>query len=122
MQATMEETARRRTKQTAYNEKNHIIPKSVVKSDEFLLADTIDRMIGQNKPATQTDHRRYPMPEIPSPIAAEPDIHLLNLEQLQLKSKTLRKEIDKAVKQLDFDTAAALRDRLLEVEKRIKEY
>lgn len=122
MQATMDETARRRAKQAAYNEKNHIVPKSVEKSDEFLLADILDRKIGQNNPAAPADRHSYQMPEIPATIAAEPDIHLLNVEQLRLQSKTLRKEIDKAVRQLDFDAAAVLRDRLFEVEKRIKEY
>ena len=34
----------------------------------------------------------------------------------------LRKEMDKAVKALDFDAAATLRDELLEIEQRIKNY
>ena len=52
----------------------------------------------------------------------EDDIRLLNLEQLKLKSKQLRKEMEKAVKDLDFDRATELRDQVIRIEQRIKEY
>ena len=71
------------------------------------------------------------MPDGATPVAAEEqvrlgqqegDVRLLNLEQLKARQKTLRKAMDKAVKAFDFDAAASLRDELLEIERRIKNY
>ena len=119
MQATMDETARRRAKQMAYNEAHHITPKGVIKSEEVYLAGNI------NDAVTQSGDKRvkeYKSVEAPRLLAAEPDIRLLNIEQLEQKKKKLRKEMEKAVKDLDFDTAILLRDQIKEIDQRINEY
>ena len=119
MQATMDETNRRRAKQMAYNEEHHIVPKGVVKSEEVYLAGQIDEAVTKQG---EIDRKKYQMVQQTESVAAEDDIRLLNLEQLKLKSKMLRKEMEKAVKDLDFDRATELRDQVIRVEQRIKEY
>lgn len=119
MQATIDETTRRRTKQMAYNEAHNIVPKGVVKSEEMFLAGNIDEAI-----AIKDEKAKHSYAAIskPSPVAAEPENKMLNKEQLQEKKKKLRKDMDKAVKELDFDAAASIRDQLLEVDRLIKAY
>ncbi len=119
MQATMDETARRRAKQMAYNEKYHIVPKGVVKSEEIYLAGQIDEAVTMK---SEKGKKQYAMMEKPTPQAAEDNIMLLNVEQLKTRMKKLRKEMDKAVKDLDFDVATSLRDEILAIEQRIKNY
>ena len=119
MQATMDETNRRRAKQMAYNEEHHIVPKGVVKSEEVYLAGQIDEAVTKQG---EIDKKRYKNVQPTEAMAAEDDIRLLNLEQLKLRSKMLRKEMDKAVKDLDFDRATELRDEVIRIEQRIKEY
>ena len=119
MQATMDETNRRRAKQMAYNEEHHITPKGVVKSEEVYLAGQIDEAVTKQG---EIDRIKYKMVQQTESVAAEDDIRLLNLEQLKLKSKMLRKEMEKAVKDLDFDTATSLRYQVIRIEQRIKEY
>lgn len=116
MQATIDETNRRRAKQMAYNEKNHIIPKTVVKSDTL---------------PDELENRRF---EIPEPVkyrpggesanvAAESEANykMYNSDQLQSSAKKLRKQLEIATKELDFMLAAKLRDEILEVEALLKE-
>lgn len=119
MQATINETTRRRTKQMAYNEAHNIVPKGVVKSEEMFLAGTIDEAIAIKDEKAKYS---YSTTSKPTPVAAEPENKMLNKEQLQEKKKKLRKDMDKAVKELDFDAAANIRDQLLEVDRLIKAY
>ena len=116
MQATIDETLRRRAKQLAYNEKNHITPKTAIKSDaipkelEKLRFELPDPML--YKPNSED-----------SAIAAEKsiDYKMYNIEQLQANAKKLRKQLESATKELDFMLAAKLRDEIIEIEKLIAE-
>ncbi len=119
MQETIDETNRRRAIQIAYNKSHHITPKGVIKSDDMYLAGNIDTAV--TVPKGQSGIQRD-TGETSAPVAAEDNIILLNQEQLKQKSKKLRKEMEKAVKALDFDAAADLRDRIKEIEQRLKEY
>lgn len=105
MQATLDETARRRAKQMAYNEEHHITPTSVKKA-----AATTDNLV--------SDRTEYNIAREREAIAAEnADIKYLNREQLENRIKQLRKQMEQAVKELDFIKAAELRDLLQAAEK-----
>jgi excinuclease UvrABC helicase subunit UvrB len=47
---------------------------------------------------------------------------MYNVEQLEKKKKAYRKEMEKAVKELDFEKAAEYRDAIVAIENRIREY
>ena len=116
MQATIDETNRRRSKQIAYNELHHIVPKGVVKSEEMLLTGMSGDSNKQNKRGVQ-----YVQKEKKLSVAAE-DLAMYNMEQLEKKKKVYRKEMEKAVKDLDFEKAAEYRDAIAAIENRIREY
>lgn len=118
MRATMDETARRRAKQMAYNEEHHIVPHGVVKSDEMYLAGHIDEAVSKSKEMAKT----YQPKEEKVTEVADDNIVMLNTEQLQNKKKQLRKKLEKAVADLDFDAAIIIRDQIKEIEERLKEY
>lgn len=115
MQATMDETARRRAKQIKYNEENHITPQSVIKSEDIYLAGTIDGKF--------TMEKEYILDNTFTSEAAEKETpKMMNKEQLSKKQKTLRKELEVAVKALDFIKAKDIRDEIRHIDELIKEY
>jgi len=103
MQATIDETNRRRSKQIAYNELHHIVPKGVVKSDEMLLTGMSSDNGKQKKQGVQYVQKEKKM------SAVAEDLSMYNMEQLEKKKKLYRKEMEKAVKELDFEKAAEYR-------------
>lgn len=115
MQATLDETARRRAKQIKYNEENHITPQSVIKSEDIYLAGTIDGKF--------TMEKEYILDNTFTSEAAEKEIpKMMNKEQLSKQQKTLRKELEVAVKALDFIKAKDIRDEIRHIDELIKEY
>ena len=110
MRKTIDETARRRAKQMAYNEAHGIVPKTIVKA--------IDNSLGTLKgiqpvPYSQSDH--------PSSMAAESQAVYMSKEQTQKAIAQAKKNMEKAVKEMDFLAAAKYRDEMLELQERIKE-
>ena len=106
MQATLDETARRRAKQLAYNELHHITPRSVKKAEPVLTSGAVAYGVGTGG----------------QQVAAEPvESKYLNAEQLQHRIKSLRKQMEAAAKDLDFKEAVRLRDLMKEAERLLKE-
>ena len=97
MQKTIDETNYRREKQSAYNLKHGIIPKSLNKSLDSVLA----------KNSVSTYH--FKKEEM---RAAEPDLEYLTKDQIEKLIRDKRKAMEKAAKELDFMQAAKLRDEI----------
>ena len=115
MQATIDETERRRAKQIAYNQEHNIVPTTAIKSDDTNLIYRTGNM---------SSSQSYNSFSISEKVAAEEEnpYKMLNKEQLQANVKNLRKQLEIAVKDLDFMKAADLRNRILLLEEMIFNY
>jgi excinuclease ABC subunit B len=106
MQRAIDETNRRRTLQTAYNERNHITPRGI-KKDVKTLSERLKVMNGTAE-----------MPESQGVAAALGGIP--KDEALRL-IKDLEAQMRTAAKQLEFEKAAQLRDQIIEVRRAMVE-
>ena len=106
MQQTIDETNRRREKQIAYNTKNNITPTQIIKS--------LDSSLAKNKQPLN-----YYVENTELSIAADPVFQYMTKDQLRRSIQNSRKQMEAAVKELDFIEAARLRDEISELEKRL---
>ena len=97
MQRAMDETARRRAIQEAYNEEHGIEPKTIIKEIRYLIS--ISKTADKDETVVQLD-KSYE--------------DLSRQEKADLLMK-LEREMKDAAKALDFETAATLRDTILEL-------
>ncbi len=98
MKKALDETTRRRSLQKRYNELHRITPKSIKKDISDILSSIYD-----------ADYA-------PIPSVSEPEEEYLSLDRLRKDIKTLKKEMHRAAKRLDFEEAARLRNRISSLE------
>ena len=115
MQRTIDETNRRRQIQIAYNEEHGIVPTTVSKSREEILASKsiLDIRGGAKKDA-------YVESDTPS-LAADPIVAYMTKDQVERAMAETERKMKKAAKELDFISAAQYRDELFALRKKLKE-
>jgi len=117
IQKTIDETNRRREKQIAYNIKHHITPKTIKKTTQDVFAQTsvLDiKGYDFTKP-----HAVAPDEELVT-VAAEEQSVYKTIPQLEKAISKIKKEMDKAAKNLDFMEAAKLRDEMFLLKKNLE--
>jgi excinuclease ABC subunit B len=117
MQATIDETSRRRAIQIAYNEEHDITPTTVSKSKEDIRNQKSILDIKGKKPKTTY----YVEPEEVM-MAADPITNMLDSDQLKSLINSTEEKMKQAAKDLDFISAAAFRDELFALKKKLTSY
>ena len=100
MQACIDETGRRRVKQLAYNQEHGITPETVKKGMGTILGSI--------------EERDYYTP--PGSVGETPEDYGVGPKDIPKLVKKLRKEMLAAAKELDFERAAELRDKVRKLE------
>lgn len=100
MQSAIGETNRRRKLQMEYNQKHHITPRSVQKA--------VHSVIEATKAAEEAEHYKK---------SKSTGAEIMDKESLGALIESLTKEMKLAARELEFERAAALRDRIEELKK-----
>lgn len=109
MQKTISETKRRRKLQQEYNVKNGIVPATIYKSLEDIMASTSIADIRKKE-----EKESYGFSKV-----AEPVLKYMNKEQKEDLIEQLTEEMHKAAKDLEFEKAANLRDEIQKLRKMV---
>ncbi|MGN7719831.1 excinuclease ABC subunit UvrB [Chitinophaga sp. 22620] len=119
MQRTIDETDRRREKQRKYNEEHGITPKTVLKSKEQIMGQTSVlsiRNFDESSPYAVHDEMAM--------VADEGVVFNRNtvqsIPQMEKSILRVRKEMEKAAKDLDFMEAARLRDQMFAMQQELE--
>ena len=101
MRAALDETQRRREVQMAYNEEHGITPKTIQKAVRDLIA--VSKKVAASE------------------VQMEKDPESMSEKELEKLIKELEKQMKKAPPDLNFEAAAELRDKLIELKKTLQE-
>lgn len=105
MQKTIDETNRRRAKQMAYNEAHGIVPKTIIKA--------LDNTLVKHKDVEYEQQRNVMQ-------AAEDKPVYRSQKDLQKAIQEAKRNMEKAVKELNFIDAAKYRDEMLALQEKLK--
>lgn len=101
MRLAIQETERRRTVQMAYNEEHGITPKTIQKSVRDLIS--ISKKVAAEE------------------MRMEKDPESMSRKELEKLAKDIEKQMKKAAAELNFEAAAELRDKMIELKKMMAE-
>ena len=117
MQRTIDETTRRREKQVAFNIEHGITPTTIKKSKEQVFAQTsvLDiKGYDVNKP-----YALAPDDDMVT-VAAEDQEEYLTVPKMEKAIAKIKKQMEKAARDLDFMEAARLRDEMFAMQKKLE--
>ena len=111
MRKTIDETQRRREIQMKYNIEHGIVPKTIIKSIDNALGDSVSK-----------NHVRDYSPNEESVRAVAEDKPVVYRSQKDIKKAIMeaKKNMEKSVKELDFMNAAKYRDMIIALEEKLK--
>ncbi len=117
MQKTIDETSRRREKQVAYNIEHNITPTTIKKDTQQIMAQGSVLDVKGYDPANPYSIK--PDEGIVS-IAAEDEVEYKTIPQMEKGIGKIKKQMEKAAKDLDFMEAARLRDEMFRLQKELE--
>lgn len=118
MQKTIDETLRRREKQIAYNIEHGITPRTIIKSKQQVFAQTSVLDIKGYDPANP--YAIAPSEDLVG-IAAEEQAEYKTIPQTEKAISKIKKEMEKAARDLDFMEAARLRDEMFLLQNKLEQ-
>jgi excinuclease ABC subunit B len=118
MQKTIDETNRRREKQVAFNIEHGITPKTIIKSMKDVFAQTSVLDIKGYDPANP--YAIAPNEDLVT-VAAEDQEEYKTIPQMEKAVSKIKKEMEKAARDLDFMEAARLRDEMFLLQKKLEQ-
>jgi excinuclease ABC subunit B len=118
MQRTIDETNRRREKQVTFNIEHNITPTTIIKSTEQIFAQGSVLDVKGYDPSNP--YSLAPDGELVN-VAAEEQVVYATIPQLEKAIATIKKDMNKAAKDMDFMEAARLRDEMYRMQKNLEE-
>ncbi len=115
MQRTIDETNRRREKQIAYNLEHGITPQTIRKTVEQIMKQTSVLDIKGSD-----DNATYSLIDDKPLVAAEKQQEYKTIPQMEKAINQVKKQMEKAARDLDFMEAARLRDQMFKMQKELE--